>query len=465
MVMERAERLLHLVDGVIVTDENKSAKKSKRTAKKAYAEKCDMRTYVLLFALFFAPAYLGAEESDPFDEPGSFAFPVHYSADGFCQEWPSDPETGISDDTMLYNGVQRITLEPQYRKPGTLFLFASLEAEYHASSYAGTMLFQSQWITDDYNDLFAAEYRKYDGEHQYFIVRGQRAWMQYTSGFLSFTAGRQQVRFGSGKLWNPLDILNPITPFAPGGESRSKGVDAIRIDLYPMEALEWSFVGVPRRCNNRFENNAPDADNSAGAGRAKLVTGLADIAVLGGHVPGRWLGGADVNIDLVDGLLRGSMLYAKPRNDQQEEDVLAGAGYEYTFPGGVTIMLEYFYNKNVLNRVPLLANMVQQVVVFGPDEDSFDTLSNRFITMNRHYGALVADWEADILFKSSLICVGDYEGRAVLVCPSLTLMPTQNMELTVSMFAAYVFSDSEPVSDFTDYEKRPLYELAFKMWF
>ena len=58
--------------------------------------------------------------------------------------------------------------------------------------------------------------------------------------YFTATIGRQQIRFGSGKLWNPLDILNPISPtFIEGGDDQ-KGTDAVKLDFFPDDKTEIS---------------------------------------------------------------------------------------------------------------------------------------------------------------------------------------------------------------------------------
>ena len=85
------------------------------------------------------------------------------------------------------------------------------------------------------------------------------------------TVGKQRIRWGSSRLWNPTDFLNqqrldPLAFF-----DQRLGVSLVKVHV-PVEALGWNFYALA---------NLEDASNASevgGALRAEVVVGPAEIA-------------------------------------------------------------------------------------------------------------------------------------------------------------------------------------------
>jgi hypothetical protein len=94
----------------------------------------------------------------------------------------------------------------------------------------------------DYNDLFKLSREPVYDEDLYYRTRIHRLYAKIAVGNLTITGGRQLVRFGSGRLWNPLDIMNPISPTALEGIEEQKGIDARRMEYYINATTEIGLV-------------------------------------------------------------------------------------------------------------------------------------------------------------------------------------------------------------------------------
>lgn len=92
-----------------------------------------------------------------------------------------------------------------------------------------------------------------------------------------FTVGRQKVRWGVGKLWNPTDFLNqqPRDPLAPF--DLRPGINAVKVHV-PIESLGWNFYGL-----GLLDNAGPAnvIGNLGGALRAELVLWKAELGLSG----------------------------------------------------------------------------------------------------------------------------------------------------------------------------------------
>ena len=101
-------------------------------------------------------------------------------------------------------------------------------------------------------------------------------WVNFDVGRTVFvTAGRQRIKWGSGRFWNPTDFLNqqaldPLAIF-----DTRLGADVVKLHL-PIESLGWNVYAVA----NIDSANAPQ--KVGGAARAELLLGPAEIAVSAG---------------------------------------------------------------------------------------------------------------------------------------------------------------------------------------
>ncbi len=98
-----------------------------------------------------------------------------------------------------------------------------------------------------------------------------------------FTIGRQKVKWGVGRLWNPTDFLNaqrrdPLAPF-----DLRLGINAVKVHV-PIEALGWNFYGF-----GLLDNNGPAGTlgELGGALRAEILVGPAEVSFSGAWVNGR----------------------------------------------------------------------------------------------------------------------------------------------------------------------------------
>lgn len=93
------------------------------------------------------------------------------------------------------------------------------------------------------------------------------------------TAGRQQVRWGSGRFWNPTDFLNvrnrdPLAIF-----DERLGVGLLRLHL-PVESLGWNFYGVA------VLEGANEPGEVGGAARGEFLFGTNELALSAAVRPG-----------------------------------------------------------------------------------------------------------------------------------------------------------------------------------
>lgn len=269
-------------------------------------------------------------------------------------------------------------------------------------------------------------------------------WMKFdVNRTLFVTLGRQSIRWGEGRFWNPTDFLNqqardPLAVF-----DERLGVSLIKLHL-PIEALGWNFYGVANI------EQARKPREIGGALRAELLFGTTEVAVtaatrrkdplrLGlGVSSGIWL--LDLRCELA--LLRNDhrnywrgdfdlQTLELPRLRDRSDDFIPQAvggfelGIRYSDEDSVFLGGEYFYN----GRGYQSAKLYPWLIFKGDFQPLY---------LGRHYGAVYAylpgpgDWDDTSFIVSTLgnFSDGSYTTRFDYRVRLLTY-------LDVSAFASY----------------------------
>jgi hypothetical protein len=191
------------------------------------------------------------------------------------------------------------------------------------------------------------------------------------------TAGRQHVKWGTGKLWNPTDFLHPARRDPLSQYDDRAGVTMVKAHL-PWEARGWNLYGVAllddlAGQSTRAGQVATPGEVGAlghvgGAARAELVLGgievAADVAAQRGHTP-RF--GLDTSFALGDLDLHAELALTRGRDAPYwrltgadagdpgswtrgalgtTPQVVAGAewSWQYSDQDALTVGAEYFFN-------------------------------------------------------------------------------------------------------------------------
>ncbi len=149
-------------------------------------------------------------------------------------------------------------------------------------------------------------------------------------------AGRQRIAWGTGKLWNPTDVLNPYQTVSVE-QSERRGVDSLYGRASVGDLGQAELVWAP-------QENWPEHSLLA-RGRGNIAGW--DASVLGGKVAGStgsFLVGGDFAGTLLDGTLHGELAYFTPEN--RTSCWKAGLGYDYTFPNDASLVVEWYHAGN-----------------------------------------------------------------------------------------------------------------------
>lgn len=371
-------------------------------------------------------------------------------------------ESGTHRD--LIANLSRLRLSPELNLSDRLLVHVDCDNELIAGSYLKSREFDSFWRYSQYNDLAHLSWEPWYGKRLYYRVRIHRAYAKLVLGDFTLTAGRQQIRFGSARLWNPLDILNPISPTSIEGPEEQKGTDAIRLEYYPSDKTEIALIIDHKRVNDDWNRRgALSYRNTNVLGRLKTTVVETEIAAMGGRISRRLVGGVDVSTNFLDGMLRGSALYNVP--DSGKEFLIGGAGYEYTFASGLYFLVEYFYNQNGMNYHHSLKKTFEESILNGIREHNFHLLANQFLTYNQHYAGIVLGYDITPLLRLDFFTVCDFQGFGMMLIPALKYNPLQNVDLSLGIFYGLVLEGAPHSSDFEEFDRNPFVYASLQWYF
>ena len=116
--------------------------------------------------------------------------------------------------------------------------------------------------------------------------------------FGDLTVGRQVLSWGTGRFFNPTDVLSPFPPTAVDREVR-RGFDAVRLAIALGDTTQLDLLYLPQPVAEdhggvvRFQTNVSGWDGSISAGKyvRDFVIGfdlVGDIGVVGAHAEGAY---------------------------------------------------------------------------------------------------------------------------------------------------------------------------------
>ena len=247
-----------------------------------------------------------------------------------------------------------------------------------------------------------------DEENWIGISQFDRFMLDYTTGRLQITLGRQRINWGQTFVWNPNDLFNTYSYFDFDYEEKP-GSDALRLQYYIGESskLELSTAlnsesEVTSVLFYRFNTSGYDIQFLSG------VFTQSDY-VFGGGFSGSIAGGG----------FSGELTYFHPMDqDDGDNAVTATLHYDYTFKNSLNLQFETLYN-----------GFGQEELSSGIGDLLFQDLSPKtlFPTKLALFGS--GGYQVSPLFWVMLAGMYGPEGNFWYVGPTLTYSVSDTMEL------------------------------------
>lgn len=174
----------------------------------------------------------------------------------------------------------------------------------------------------------------------------------------SFAFGRQSIDWGSGRLWQPLNVFGSFSPTDLDTDYKP-GIDAARLDWFPSDfsSLTAVYAFSPN------DNAAIDDNTNAAIHYRRQVGDLSEIALLAGSVIGSRVFGASYESAWAG---MGWRVEGAHYNDTKtnKNTIFWIAGIDYQFANGTLLAAEWYDNSRGANNVTSLINTNIQTDTF-----------------------------------------------------------------------------------------------------
>lgn len=260
-------------------------------------------------------------------------------------------------------------------------------------------------------------------------VEPYRLHVRYFGENFDLSAGRQRIAWGSGRIWNPTDLFNPVSPLAiESGEKR--GTDGIHMLVRAGENLTIETAGAI---------GIDSADVRLGV-RLGTTVGSYDLRLVAGRFREQAVLGFDFSGYLGDSGFRGEFTHTW---DDDREFLRAVFSFEHMLPGGINLLVEYLYNGGAIGN-PGAIDLA--------DFARYDAIT----TLNRHFLAAQSSLELHPLVSFGALVIADLADGSFFVAPALTWSVAQNVDL---LFGVQIFAGDE--GEFARYHHTGYVSLAW----
>ena len=233
-------------------------------------------------------------------------------------------------DPDLYANVARVRLRPSI----SLWTDAQLSAEYEISSlYHSTALVFGVQTKENRRQVINLHWTPAQQDHLAVTHFIDRLHFRQTTGIWDIVVGRQRIAWGTGRVWNPTDLFNPINPTS-FAKVEKDGVDAAMVKIHLGDFTDLSLVVNPQRGWTK---------NNAGF-RFRTNYSEFDFSLMGGGFDDRAVVGADFAGNLFSAGVRGEGIVSAITGELDSSYVKVILGIDYQFSPDIYAMVEYHFN-------------------------------------------------------------------------------------------------------------------------
>ena len=277
-----------------------------------------------------------------------------------------------------------------------------------------------------------------DGDWRHSIYR---AWMRWEEERVELTLGRQRIPLGRGRLWNPIDLFNPIPPLAVEAQQRI-GQDAARLRFRLRDGVWTEAIWSPQ----------DNTDDRRGALRLELSRTELDAALMVGSFRRNWVFGADGAGNLGGAAYRFEATYTHERAGGRTWQVVGSLDYTFPVGSGLYGLVEHFYNENLidpgasatvpappscdptpaatLDRASATQCLDEMIALLAAGQELF--LDRLFSSVRNQTGVLLS-YDLTSLLRGNLLAIYDWHGPSVAVFPVLGWSVRSDVDVSIGL--------------------------------
>jgi hypothetical protein len=239
-----------------------------------------------------------------------------------------------------------------------------------------------------------------------------RLYLDQEFSFGTLVIGRQRISWGTGRVWNPTDIFNPINP-ADFGKVEKDGADAASMKFYLGQLTDLQFV---YNAEYHFKSS-----NYAARFRTNILG--YDLAVLAGSLDRRLITGGDFAGNVWTAGIRGEALVSQDPSKSGGYYIRWILGMDYQFTDKLYALFEYYHNgQGTLNRL---------------DYDITGLYEGRILNLAKDYLALGATYQMTPLVTVTLSSVSNFSDGSGYLAGTVSYSASDNTSLALGSLYAY----------------------------
>ena len=208
----------------------------------------------------------------------------------------------------------------------------------------------------------------------------------------NITLGRQRISWGSGRIWNPTDLFNPVNP-ANFAKIEKDGADAAAFTYFFGNFTDLEMVYNPQK----------KIENSNAGFRFRTNINKYDLAVVGGYFDKRITAGWDFAGSIFNAGVRGEGIVSMNKEDITDNYTRFILGTDYQITPELYALIEYQYNGEGI-----------------ADKSNYELLrlvNGEILNLSKNYLALSANYTISFITSASLLInqnLNDGSGFAAL---------------------------------------------------
>jgi len=229
--------------------------------------------------------------------------------------------------------------------------------------------------------------------------------------FADLIVGRQVLSWGTGRFWNPTDLLSPFSPTEIDREVR-RGIDAVRVTAPLAKTAQLEVLWLPRKA----------LEENGGAVRAQVNLFGYDLSLSGAKYVKDLVAGADFSGDIGPLGVHGEAAYTWGEGGERALRAVAGAELKPTEK--MVLSAEYYFNgfgaRDPSGYLAALSSpRAQRGEIFGA---------------GRHYAGVAASYAFNELLTLQLLSLVNLQDPSAELVPFLEYWFEQSVILRAGAF-------------------------------
>jgi hypothetical protein len=234
----------------------------------------------------------------------------------------------------------------------------------------------------------------------------------------NISMGRQRIAWGSGRIWNPTDLFNPVNP-ANFAKIEKDGADVAALAYFFGDFTNLDLVYNPQK----------KIENSNAGFRFRTNLNKYDLAIVGGYFDKRIDAGWDFAGSVFNAGVRGEGIVSMNKEDLSNNYTRFILGTDYQITPELYALIEYQYNGEG-----------------KPNKSNYELLrlvNGEILNLSRNYLAISANYIFSFITSASLLVNQNLNDGSGFVAVSGLYSISSDLSLTIGAQITYGNNFSE----------------------